>query len=161
MKENQIRHKLLSDFNQFARGIRLQYIYHGQNTEEHPFHKKSSWIPSIQRSVALETYLEEVKINLAETPLVKPKINLPPGKQRALNEPTTNKETTHKKADKGTTTVVMNTENKINEGQIQLDDRNNYQPLDKPMIRDTFQRVRQIINSLHHAGCIDEMTAKW
>ena len=42
-----------------------------------------------------------------------------------------------KKADKDTTTVVMNRENKINEGQKQLDDKNNYQPLDEPMVRDT------------------------
>ena len=55
----------------------------------------------------------------------------------------------------------MNRENKINEGQIQLDDRNNYQPLDKPMVRDTFQRVKHLINTLRQAGCIDEMTAKW
>ena len=55
----------------------------------------------------------------------------------------------------------MNRENKINEGQIQLDDRNNYQPLDKPMVRNTFQRVKHLINSLRQAGCIDEMTAKW
>ena len=66
MKENQIRRQLISDFNQFARRIRLQYIYHDQNTKQHPFHVKSSWIPPIQRSVALETYLEEVKIKLAE-----------------------------------------------------------------------------------------------
>ena len=66
MKENQIRRQLISDFNQFDRRMRLQYIYHDQNTEQHPFHVKSSWIPPIQRSVALETYLEEVKIKLAE-----------------------------------------------------------------------------------------------
>ena len=161
MKENQIRRQLLSDFNQFARRMRLQYIYHDQNTEQHPFHVKSSWIPPIQRSVALETYLEEVKIKLAETPLVKPKNDLPPDEQRALKELINNKESILKKADKGTTTVVMNRENKINEGQTQLDDRNNYQPLDKPMVRDTFQRVKHLINSPHQAGCIDEMTAKW
>ena len=112
MKENQIRRQLLSDFNQFARRMRLQYIYHDQNTEQHPFHVKSSWIPPIQRSVALETYLEEVKIKLAETPLVKPKNNLPPGEQRALKELINNKEIILKKADKGTTTVVMNEKTK-------------------------------------------------
>ena len=163
MKENQIRRQLISDFNQLARRMRLQYIYHDQNTEQHLFNVKSSWIPPIQRSVALETYLEEVKIKLAETPLVKPKNNLPPGEQRALKELINNKEIILKKADKGTTTVVMNRENKINEGQIQLDvdDRNNYQPVDKPMVRDTFQRVEHLINSLRQAGYIDEMTAKW
>ena len=141
--------------------MRLQHIYHDQNTEQHPFHTKSSWIPPIQRSVALETYLEEVKIKLAETPLVESKNNLPPGEQRALKELINNKEIILKKADKGTTTVIMNRGNKINEGQIQLDDRNNYQPLAKPMVRDTFQRVKHLINSLCQAGCIDQMTAKW
>ena len=133
MKENQIRRQLFSDYNQFARRMRLQYIYHDQNTEQHPYHVKSSWIPPIQLSVALETYLE-VKIKLAETPLVKPKNNLPPGEQRALKELINNKEIILKKADKGKTTV-MNRENKINEGQIQLDDRNNYQPLDKQWLK--------------------------
>ena len=42
MKENQIRRQLFSDFNQFARRMRLQYIYHDQNTEQHPYHVKSS-----------------------------------------------------------------------------------------------------------------------
>ena len=162
MKENQIRRQLISDFNQFARRMRLQYIYHDKNTEQHPFHVKSSWIPPIQRSVALETYLEEVKIKLAETPPVKPKNNLPPGERRALKElQINNKEIILKKADKGITTIVMNRENKINEGQKQLDDRNNYQPLDKPMVRDTSQRVKPLINALHQAGYIDEMTVKW
>ena len=40
-----------------------------------------------------------------------------------------------KKGDKGITTVVMNRENKIREGEKRLDDRNNNQPLDKPMVR--------------------------
>ena len=71
------------------------------------------------------------------------------------------KEIILKKADKGRTTVVMNGENKINDGQKQLDDRNNCQPLDEPMVRDTSQRVKHLINALHQAGCIDEMTVKW
>ena len=62
---------------------------------------------------------------------------------------------------KGTTTVIMKRENKINEGQKQLDDRNNYQPLEKPMVKDTSQRVKHLINTLHNEGFIDEMTVKW
>lgn len=86
-------------------------------------------------------FVSVYKIKLAETPLVKRKNNLPPAEQRALKELINNKEIILKKAHKGTTTVAMNRENKINERQIQLDDRNNYQPLDRPMVRDTFQRV--------------------
>ena len=161
MKENQIRSQLISDFNQFARRMRLKYIYHGKDTVPHPFHVKSSWIPPVQRSVALESYLEEVKLRLTEVPLNKPKNNLPPGERRALRELIQNKEIILKKADKGTTTVIMKRENKINEGQKQLDDRNNYQPLEKPMVKDTSQRVKHLINTLHNEGFIDEMTIKW
>ena len=57
-KENLIRRQLLADFNQFARRMRLQYIFHGEESEPHPFHVKSDWKPPVQPSVALETFLE-------------------------------------------------------------------------------------------------------
>ena len=46
--------------------MRLQYIFHGQDKEPHPFHVKSNWEPPIQPSFTLESYLEEVKTELAE-----------------------------------------------------------------------------------------------
>ena len=42
-----------------------QYIFHGKD-KEHPFHVKSNWEPPVQQSVALQTYLEEVKLELAD-----------------------------------------------------------------------------------------------
>lgn len=161
MKDNQIRRQLINDFNQFARRMRLQYIYHDKDTEQHPFHVKSSWIPPVQRSIALESYLEEVKIQLAEITINKPKNILPPGERQALKDLIHNKEIILKKADKGTTTVIMNRKDKINEGQVQLNERNNYQPLDNPMVKDTSKRVKQLVTALHQAGCIDDMTVKW
>jgi len=55
----------LKDFDHFARRMRLQYIFHGEDNEPHPFHVKSNWIPPVQQSVAHESYLEEVKVQLA------------------------------------------------------------------------------------------------
>ena len=74
--ETKIRHQLLQDFEQFARRMRLQYIFHGQNKEPHPFHVKSNWIPPVQPSVALESYLESVKVQLPEIKTIKPEYNL-------------------------------------------------------------------------------------
>ena len=34
--------QLLRGFEQFARRMRLQNIFHGQNKEPHPFHVKSN-----------------------------------------------------------------------------------------------------------------------
>ena len=55
---NIIRRQLLRDFEQFARRMRLQYLFDGQNKEPQPFHVKSNWMPPVQQSVALESYLE-------------------------------------------------------------------------------------------------------
>ena len=87
-KENIIRRQLLADFNQFARRMRqsLQYIFHGEESEPHLFHVKSDWKPPVQPSVALETFLEEVKFELASTELVKPKDNISTGEREDLKE---------------------------------------------------------------------------
>ena len=64
-KQTQIRQQLLCDFDQFARGTRLVYIFRRENNNPDPYHVKSAWKPPIQRSVALKSYLEEVKSDLA------------------------------------------------------------------------------------------------
>ena len=38
LKKTKNKNKLLRDFDQFARRMRLQYIYHGEDTELHPSH---------------------------------------------------------------------------------------------------------------------------
>jgi len=55
----------------------------------------------------------------------------------------------------------MNRTDKVNKGQVQLDDTHNYQPLDKPMVDTTAKNVHRLIRSLPQEGHIDEMTAKW
>ena len=66
--------------------MRLQYIFHGQNKEPHPFHVKSNWMPPVQPSVALESYLEDVKAQLADITVTKPKNNLSREEVKALKE---------------------------------------------------------------------------
>ena len=104
--ETQIRRHLLKDFDHFARRMRLQYIFHREDNEPHPFHVKSNWTPLVQQSVALESYLEEVKVQLAEVQLTKPKDDLPNTEQKALKMLQEDPNINLKKADKGTRTVV-------------------------------------------------------
>ena len=160
-KQTQIRRQLLQDFDQFARRMRLQYIFQGEDNEPHPFHVKSTWVPPIQPSVALESYLEKVKFQLAEIKFTKPKNNLPPVEREALKSLKRDKTINIRKADKGTVTVLMNKQDKINEAQIQLDNREHYRPLTEPMVQETHNRVLQLINVLHDHNHIDEMTKKW
>ena len=75
--ESHVRTQLLNDFKAFARRMRLQYIFYGQEKEPHSFHVISNGGPTVQLWVTLESYLEEVKTELAAVKISKPKNNLP------------------------------------------------------------------------------------
>ena len=130
-----------------------------RDKKPHPFHVKSNWEPPVHPSLALETYLEEVKTQLAAIQISKPKNNLSTKGYLAIKELKQNPNIDIKKASKRTSTVIMNKEDKIHEGQIQLDD--NYKALSSPMVSETYKRVTEPIKSLHHGMHIDEMTEKW
>ena len=72
--------------------------------------------------------------------LTSQKINISTGERQALKEFSRNK----RNLIKVNTTVLMSRQDKLNEGQVLLDDLNNYRPLDKPMVK-----------------TIDKTTAKW
>ena len=115
----------------------LLYIYHGQNTERHPFHVKSTWISQVQHSVVLESYLENVKTQLAEIKIIKPKNNLSRNEVKALKELKNNPAINLKKTNKGTTTVIMNKADKTYEAKVQLDNRKHYERLKASMVKTT------------------------
>ena len=116
---------------------------------------------SLSPSIALESYLEYVKTLLAEVPIIKPKNNLSRNEVIALKELKNNPAINLKKADKGTTTVIMDKTAKINEAQVQLDNREHYKTLKAPMVKTTQEKVNEIINLLHRGKHIDDMTKKW
>ena len=101
-----VKKQILRDFNQFARRMRLRYIYHGRRKMKHPFCVKSNWEPPVQRSVTLEKYLEETKIKLSKIEITKPKPNMPKSECKAIRQLKENSEINIKKADKGTTPVI-------------------------------------------------------
>ena len=49
--ENRIKRQLLLDFENFARQMRLQFIFQGQDNVRHPFYVRSNWVPPVQPSV--------------------------------------------------------------------------------------------------------------
>ena len=143
--------------------MRLQYIFHCQNKEPPPLHVKLNWIPPVQPSVALESYSESVKIQHSEISITTPKKNnLLCSEIKAITELKTNFDIKNlKKADKGTTTVFMIETDKIDEALVQLKNREHYQPLRIPMVKDAQKRVNKLISLLHRGKHIDDMTKKW
>ena len=128
--EIEIKRHLLANFEQFASRIRLQYIFHDNHKGKHPFHVKSKWIPPVQPSVALESYLENVKVRLAEITTQKPKYNLSRKKHIAVKGLKHNTAINLKKADKGSTTMILNVTDKLQDGMVQLNNRDHYLPLE-------------------------------
>ena len=82
---------------------------------------------------------------------------MPHRERQAIKELEQNTNINIKKADKGTTTVIMNKEDKRREGQVLLDERENYESLALPMVTETSLRVKTLIKALYHGNYIDEM----
>ena len=70
-----------------------------------------------------------------------------------------NKDLNFKKADKETT-LVMNKNDKIQEGQVQINDLNNFKPLDQPIVKETHTKVSRLISEISRNNYIDDMTKK-
>ena len=112
--------------------MRLQYIFADSAGKPHPFHVKSNWQAPPEPSVALEIYLERTKFEIASITFSNKKDNLSTRQREALKT-RANKEISLKKADKGTTTVIMDTRQKIQEGLEQVSKENFYKPLETPI----------------------------
>ena len=55
----------------------------------------------------------------------------------------------------------MTKEDKLNEGQIQLNVREHCRPVESPMVEEEGKRVLNLINELYQGNLIDEMAKKW
>ena len=91
-------------------------------------------MPPVQPSIALKSYLENVRAQLAEITVTKLKNNFSRNEITALKELKNSSAFNFKKVDKGTTTVIMKTE-KIEEAKVQLDNRVHYKPLRLPIVK--------------------------
>ena len=101
-------------------------------------------MPPVQPSIALESYLENVGAQLAEITVTKLKNNFSRNEITTLKELKNSSAFNFKKVDKGTTTVIMNETEKIEEAKVQLDNRVHYKPLRLPIVKKT--RRKGLIN---------------
>ena len=86
------------------------------------------------------------------------KPNLSRKERKALHVLQQSKDLNFKKADKGNTLVIMDKNDKIQECQVQINDLDNYKPLNKPIVKETHTKVSRVISKLHRGN---DMTRKW
>ena len=132
-----------------------------RKTAAHPFRVKSTWQPPVQNSVALKKYLEETKLEIASAIFRTQIDNISANERNAISALKRNSKMTLKKADKRTTTVILDTAHKIDEGLQQLSNDKFYKPLSSPIVQDIARKVKELINKLYRSGYIDLMTHKW
>ena len=105
--------------------------------------------------------MEHVKLSISEIEITKPKHNLSHNEHKAVKELQKNTAINLKRADKGSTTVILNKGDKIQEAQVQLDNRDHYRPLENPMVTETLRKVNELIAKLHNGKHIDDITKRW
>ena len=76
---------LLKDLNNFTRKMRLKYHFADHGSNPHPSHVKSTWQPPLQPSVALESYLERTKLEIASISFSNAKGNLSGQERQAIS----------------------------------------------------------------------------
>ena len=107
--------------------------------------------------MALENYLEQTKLEIANITFTNVKDNLSANQRVALKTLKSNSEVNLKKANKGSTTVVMDTTQKIEEGLEQVSDKRFYKPLVEPIVSQTAAKAKL---SSTHCSLTDILT-KW
>ena len=157
---------LLSDSRNIKRGLGKINLSQTQNKKQKErrtndrkdrFHAQTEankkHIKDLSNIALIESYLE--------IQLTKPKDNLLNTEGKTLKTLRENPNINLKKADKGTRMVVLNTVDKIREGQIQIDNPEHYKPLEHLMVVETSLRVQQLVEELHEQNYINDMTNKW
>jgi len=140
--------------------VRLKYIFANSKSKPYPFHVKSSWQPPPRPSRVLESYLERTKHGIASVVFSDTKDNLTAKQRQTLNTLRANKRVNLKQANKGTTTVVMDTLDKIKEGNEQVSNEKFCIPLSEPIVSSPTTKVKAIVNTLLKDKHIDAMTHK-
>jgi len=106
--------------------------------------------------------LEETKLEVASA-IFRPQFdNISANGRNAIIALKRNSKIDLKKADKGTTAVILDTAQKIDEGLQQLsNDLKFYKPLSSPIVHNTARKAKELVNKLYRWGHIDLMTHKW
>ena len=60
----------MQDCQTFQTTMRLLYLFEDKKDKPHPYHVKSNWKPPVTQSVALERFLDEVKLQISKAQLL-------------------------------------------------------------------------------------------
>ncbi|CAG2193463.1 unnamed protein product [Mytilus edulis] len=153
---------LINDFNELARKMRCKYHFDNGSHQynRHPFLSKSGYKPYWANN-AIENYLFSTRIELEKIQIKSFKDNLPKHERKALQSLRSNDRIIIKKADKNSSTVVLDKELYIKMANDQLNDNVHYERIYESHTTEVLDSINTIIHRLHNESYIDEVTFKF
>ena len=160
--EKATKSAIMEGYRDFSRKIKLSYFFHTRPSSDltvpRLYREKSSWLPEdkylppelIEELELLRLKLDRIRIT-SETP------NMSPAEYRALECLSKREDLVFKKADKGSSIVIMDKENYIEEALSQLNKPKYYQEIPGPIFKDTFEEVNSILDDLQRTGWLDPL----
>lgn len=144
------RHFTALQLAQYHRRIKLS-TYFGLTTtpDKKPFLPKSKWKPDLDKLLPeIQTLIQKDEETLTKLEQYKDGPNLTVQEENALQELRQNTAVVIEPADKGSTTVIMDRTDYVQEALRQLQGPIYYLPLDKPIFLETADQIAEVLDTL-------------
>lgn len=152
------------DIQKYHRKIKLAaYFKNSQSKDRVMFVGQSDWEPPLEKlppevGILIDKDVSRFKKNYRP---VKENYNISLEEVKAMRQLKHAKHVVIKPADKGSAIVVLSREQYIFEAERQLNDKNYYKKLDKPIYWETIPLVRDVLNSLQRKKFITRKQFKY
>ena len=155
--------QLTADLKEWERLMRLREYWYDNRNAAHPAagapdddskYKQSRWVPPRGREPWLDMYLDEVTASVLRETKTRGTGNLSKDEEAALLSLIQDDSIVIRPADKGSSIVIMNTEDYLAKLDEEVGDTTTYQPVSSDQTSQVHKRVRRIVDDLARNGHI-------
>ncbi|VDI82100.1 Hypothetical predicted protein [Mytilus galloprovincialis] len=157
-----IKQNLLRDFDELGRKMRCKYHFSDKTNADtnHPFRIKSGFKPSLHNNT-IENYLFATKMEICRLKINKVRNNLSKHERAALKTLRSNNNIIIKKADKNSSTVVLDKNLYIKQTLNFLNNSICYEQIHEFNTNKISETIQKMIKQLHKKEYIDDITYKY
>lgn len=159
------KNTISTSLKNFERKVKLNYFFYENDCnhkEQVPFVEKSTWVPPDAKiSNKVHDVLADLNNKFDNITITKDKSNLTFPQINALKNLKNKKHLVIKKADKGSSCVVMDKINYVKEAERQLNNETFYKKIEEPIYPETSKKYRSILTSMMNKSIISPQQASY
>ena len=160
------QNEIVESVKEFTRKLKIHnYFYlrpNIKNQNKPEFSGKSTWTPNDKNiDVDILNLIKKINDDIKNVTVQKEKSNLSHLELKTLRKLKQNKDIVIKKADKGSSVVIMDKIEYINEGNRQLGNPKHYRQINSPLYLDTAKKITKILQELHQSQAITNKQFKY